>query len=116
MSNFFEQKPSLGTVFHNGVVSFTKDLVFGLSVLTDNGWVPLDSLERVDYEQVLKALDNNPLFPFKSELAEIDARQWDWFCTICDKHTGHPSTVCCSEVQSAEFKVRPNQNLQIVEV
>lgn len=94
-----------GLTFTNGVVSFTKDLVFGLCVLGEHGWVPMGSLCRSGFETAVKALDNNPTFPFKSELAELQEKPWDWFCTICDTRVGEPTKVCCGEVQHEEFLV-----------
>ncbi len=55
----------MGTVWTNGVVSLTSDFIFGVSVLTETGWVPISSLDPEDVELVKKLVDNNPGCPFK---------------------------------------------------
>lgn len=54
-----------GTVtFTNGEVSLTKNLVFGLCVLTEDGWYPFADLDGVDKGFVINSIDRNPTCPF----------------------------------------------------
>ena len=52
----------------NGVVTLTKDLVFGLSVLSDKGWIPLYECDKQEVDLIKKLVDNNPSFP----------KNWEW--------------------------------------
>ena len=62
----------MSTVFTNEKVSITKCIVFGLSVLSEDGnWYPLDQLDKEDFLMVDGLIDNNPTFPWKSELQTI---------------------------------------------
>lgn len=54
-----------GVVWTNGVVSLTSDLIFGVSVMTEDGWCPLSSLDAEDLAMVKRLVDNNPSCPFK---------------------------------------------------
>ena len=56
------------TVYSNEKVSLTKDLVFGLSVMTEEGWIPISWLDSSDKEVVKRMIDNDPLFPWVDEL------------------------------------------------
>jgi len=53
----------LGNVFTNGRVSLTKCLIFGLSVLSQDGWVPWSELDEQDRDLVRRLLDHNPTCP-----------------------------------------------------
>ena len=54
------------TTYENGRVALAKDLVFGWSVFTgEDGWIPLDALSEEDFYIVIKAMDNNPIFPME---------------------------------------------------
>lgn len=67
---------SAGTTFTNGRISFTKDLVFGLCVLTEEeGWLPLTQLNADALRVVDKALDFAPGFPFPNEYQRILAEK-----------------------------------------
>ena len=53
--------------YTNGVISITKNLIFGWSILTvadDNveGWVPLDNLDKPALQFIIENL-SNPVFP-----------------------------------------------------
>jgi hypothetical protein len=51
--------------FTNGRVSLCDDLVFGVSVLGEDGWVPFAWLDEQDKEKVRRLLDFNPTCPKK---------------------------------------------------
>ncbi|MBW2190114.1 MAG: hypothetical protein JRG93_11100 [Deltaproteobacteria bacterium] len=53
----------MSTVFTNGRVSLTRCPVFGVSVMTEDGWVPISELSEGDLEIVRDALDRNPTCP-----------------------------------------------------
>jgi hypothetical protein len=55
----------MGTIWTNGVVSLTSDFIFGVSVMTETGWVPMSSLDPEDQDMVKRLVDNNPSCPFK---------------------------------------------------
>ena len=57
-----------GVTWTNGVVSLTSDLIFGVSVLSETGWVPVNQLDSKDIRMVIKLVDWNPLCPFQEEL------------------------------------------------
>lgn len=63
--------PGPAVTWTNGRVALSKDLVFGLVVMTEDGWFPVDQLDADDVEVVHKAVDYNPGMPFKDELATI---------------------------------------------
>ena len=44
-------------VYTNGKVALTLDLVFGLSVYSDQGWVPWSELDEADRDMIRKLLD-----------------------------------------------------------
>lgn len=69
------QQPIPGVTWTNGRVALAKDLVFGLVVMTENGWFPVDQLDADDVSVVWDAVDFNPGFPFKDELAAIRAKK-----------------------------------------
>ncbi len=48
----------------NGRVSLTSDPIFGVSVLSESGWVPISSLDEIDLAYVRKLIDHNPGCPF----------------------------------------------------
>ncbi len=53
------------TTWTNGRVSLTSDLVFGVSVLTESGWMPLTYLEPDEVEFIRKLVDHDPTCPFE---------------------------------------------------
>ena len=59
------------TVWTNNQISMTKCMVFGLCVLSENGWEPVDNLDLDDLDTVIQLIDANPSFPWASELADI---------------------------------------------
>lgn len=58
----------MSTVFTNGRITLAKDLIFGVVVLSEDGWLPVSELSDEDKAVCRKALDNNPTCP--AELAE----------------------------------------------
>jgi hypothetical protein len=52
----------------NGVISLYKDIVFGVCVLTDDGWVPFSSGSEADKNNVRRLVDYAPSCPFKAEI------------------------------------------------
>lgn len=66
----------MNTVFNNGKIALTKHLVFGLCVFCElpNGnldWVPMEFMDKEDFDLSLRLLDNNPTFPWKKELDDV---------------------------------------------
>lgn len=64
------------TVWTNGNVALTKDLVFGLCILSQEdddslSWVPLTQLdlEMLDYVRI--GIGNEPSFPWKDDFAAL---------------------------------------------
>ena len=62
-----------GVTWTNGVVSLTSDLIFGVSVLTENGWMPISQLDKLDLAYVCKLVDHNLNCPFFQDLAVAEA-------------------------------------------
>lgn len=60
-------KPNAVT-WTNGIVSMTSDLIFGVSVLAETGWIPLSDLNTPDIEYVRSLVDRNPSCPFLTQL------------------------------------------------
>lgn len=59
----------MSTTWTNGRVSLTKDLIFGVSVLAEQGrWVPLSRLSLDDLLVVHTACDHNTSNPYQGEL------------------------------------------------
>ena len=50
-------------------MTLTDDLVFGVCVLTEDGYVPLDQLSLDDIKYVERLIDRNPTCPFLDVLA-----------------------------------------------
>lgn len=59
------------TVWTNNRVSLTKDLVFGLAVLTEEGWQALVHLSLEDVDMVIREVDGDKSCPFLDELPEV---------------------------------------------
>jgi len=49
----------------NGNISLTSDLIFGISVLSEDGWVPISELDEDDLAIVRLLVGNNPSCPFR---------------------------------------------------
>ncbi len=49
----------------NGNISLTSDLIFGISVLSEDGWVPISELDEDDLATVRLLVGNNPSCPFR---------------------------------------------------
>jgi hypothetical protein len=58
-----------GVAWTNGVVSLTSDLIFGVSVLAETGWMPISQLDKDDLAYVRKLVDHNTSCPFLEDLA-----------------------------------------------
>lgn len=56
-------RAGLGTVFHNNHVALTMDLVFGLCVMGEEGWVPWTACDAQDRALVQRLLAHNPTCP-----------------------------------------------------
>lgn len=50
-------------IWTNQKVTLTKDLFFGLCVLTDEGWIPMTELLGEEIEEIRRLIDNDPSFP-----------------------------------------------------
>jgi hypothetical protein len=59
---------SMAVVWTNNKVAITKCLVFGISVMSETGWVPLNQLTCAEIHYVRSLIDHNPSFPFYDEL------------------------------------------------
>ena len=71
MKTFFWGR-KMTTVFTNGKIAVTKCMIFGLTVLSEDGnWLPINQLSKEDFSLVEKLIDNNPTFPWKEELNQI---------------------------------------------
>ncbi len=60
-----------GVVWENGRIALTKDLIFGLVVMTEDGWWPVNQLDAEDREMVWGLAGNHPGMPFRDDLARI---------------------------------------------
>ena len=52
----------------NNRVALTNDLIFGVSVFTESGWLPLSLLGAEDVEVVRALVNHNPSCPWLEEL------------------------------------------------
>ncbi len=59
----------MAAIFTNGKVALTDDLIFGVSVLTEDGWIPISDLDPEDLKKVQVLLDWNPACPDKIKQA-----------------------------------------------
>ena len=59
-----------GVVWENGRIALTKDLIFGLCVMGEDGWVPFSDLDDPELELVWRLYDHTPGCPFKDDLAK----------------------------------------------
>jgi hypothetical protein len=57
-----------GVVWTNGIVSLTRDFIFGVSVLAEGGWTPFDQLDDEDKRYIARLVDHNPSCPWLEEL------------------------------------------------
>lgn len=55
-------------VFTDGKIALGRDLVFGVVVLTESGWMPVSDLDTEDKATCRELLGNNPACP--ADLAE----------------------------------------------
>jgi hypothetical protein len=56
----------------NGKIALTKDCIFGVSVKTETGWLPLSALDADDLGTVVKLIDYNPSCPWTDSII----REW----------------------------------------
>ena len=54
----------MNTVWTNQRVALTHDFIFGVNVMTEDGWQPFSSLDLKDMEYVWKLIDHNPSCPW----------------------------------------------------
>lgn len=59
------------TVWTNNRVALTKDLVFGLAVLGEEGWVALNQCDLATVDMVVGLVDNDKSCPYLDELTEV---------------------------------------------
>lgn len=59
------------TVWTNNRVALTKDLIFGVAVMTEEGWQALIHLSLEDVDMVIREVDGNKSCPFLDELTEV---------------------------------------------
>jgi hypothetical protein len=52
----------------NGKITLTMCLVFGLSVLSETGYIPYSQLDARDKDLVKKFIDYDPSFPWADKL------------------------------------------------
>lgn len=57
-----------GVTWTSGKVTLTQDLIFGLCLLSDAGWVPLSDLDEFDRDKIVKLVDNDASCPFWKDL------------------------------------------------
>lgn len=57
-----------GVTWTNGAISLTSDFIFGVSVLSEGGWMPLSHLDADDLKMVRRYVDHNPSCPFLDTL------------------------------------------------
>jgi hypothetical protein len=60
-------------LYNNGKVAISKDLIFGLSVYTEDGWIPLARLSQDDLHATRVLIDMDPLcsFLWKEEFSAL---------------------------------------------
>ena len=58
----------------NGAVAIAKDLVFGLCVMSEQGWYPFDSLDCTDRTMVLRLIDFNPGCIYLADLQDLHTK------------------------------------------
>ncbi len=63
-----------GVTWTNGNVAIAKDIVFGLCVMSEQGWYPFNMLDKADRRIVLRAIDWNPSCIYLQELQELNAK------------------------------------------
>ena len=58
-------------LYNNGKVAISKDLIFGLSVYTEDGLIPLAQLSQDDLWTTRILIDMDPLFLWKEEFSAL---------------------------------------------
>lgn len=82
------------TTFTNGRVTLTKDLVFGICVLAESGWHPVNQLDGQDAQTVLDLLGHNPTCPAEfmaAVRAALEAAKVS--CPHCGTRTINPCDI-----------------------
>lgn len=64
----------VGVTWTNGQISLSFDLIFGVNVLSEDGWLPVSTLDAKDLAYIRRLVDYNPGCPFLDDLAEADAK------------------------------------------
>ena len=58
-------------VWENGRVALSMNLIFGLVVMSENGWFAVEDLEPDEFRLVWRLVDNDPSCPFLNDLREL---------------------------------------------
>lgn len=64
-------------IYNNNQITIAKDIIFGMNVLSDCGFIPLDSLDKAEFDECMRLIDSDPIFPFKAEM-EVIWRSHHW--------------------------------------
>lgn len=56
----------------NNNVAFTRDLIFGICVMTESGWHPVSHLDDVDFKLVMDEWDNDTGNPYADDLRGME--------------------------------------------
>lgn len=59
-------------VWTNNKVAFTRDLIFGICVMTEVGWYPIINLDNADFKLVMDYWDNAPGNPYADDLRRME--------------------------------------------
>jgi hypothetical protein len=62
-------------IFTNGRISVGSDLIFGLVILTEDGWYPFSQCSEDDKDIVCKLVDYNPTCPYNKEIYSSNLRK-----------------------------------------
>lgn len=63
-----------GVTWTNNKVAIAKDLIFGVCVLSDQGWKPFDMLDQADRTKVLHLIDWNASCMYLQDLQELHTK------------------------------------------
>lgn len=58
----------MSTIWTNGKVAFAHDMIFGLCVMSEDGWFPVVDLTASDFKAVFAAWDYTPGNPYADDL------------------------------------------------
>jgi hypothetical protein len=89
------------TTFTNGRVALRDDLIFGVVVLAENGWLPITELAADHIEYVLALLSNNPTCPQRFyDALRKQLNECKEHCGICGATVVDP----CTHVQDTPVR------------